>query len=649
MTAHFPREHVPSPTQSEWERIVLLSIVEGVIAADAGGHVTFLNREAEVMTGWSQADSIGRPLAELLRLTEEETGRAVENLSGPRPDEGDSAPTTRRVILQGRDGTERAIELSTTFVNARNGDAAGAVLVFRDLTERRRAEETRALLASIVDSSDDAIVSKTLDGVIRSWNAGAERLFGYAAHEAVGHPITLIIPPDRHNEEPEILRRLQRGERVEHFETVRRTKDGRLIDISLTISPVRDRQGKIIGASKIAHDISARKSTEAAMAALLEQTQTARQEAESANRMKDEFLATLSHELRTPLNAILGWAKILHSGPVDPTDLEDGLSAIERNAVAQAQIIEDILDISRIVSGNFRLEVRPVDIQEVIEAAIAAVTPAAISKGIRLQKVLDSIAGPVSGDFARLQQVVWNLLSNAVKFTPKGGKVKILLERVNSHIEISVIDSGVGIAPDFLPLVFDRFRQADSSTTRRQGGLGLGLSIVKQLVELHGGSVRVKSPGEGQGAHFIVTLPITVVHPRPSGSEKTKPSDSGASVTAVSLAGVSVLVVDDEPDARELLRRALERCGAEVTLASSAPEAMQALGRSHPHVIVSDIGMPDEDGYSFIRKVRSKHSAKDLPAAALTAFARPEERRRALLAGFQIHVTKPVDPAELAA
>ena len=317
----------------------------------------------------------------------------------------------------------------------------------------------------------------------------------------------------------------------------------------------------------------------------------------------------------------------------------------------QAQIIEDLLDISRIISGNLRLDVQRVNMVEVIEAAIAAVTPAAEAKGVRVKKVLDSLAGPVSGDPARLQQVVWNLLSNAVKFTPKGGRVQVLLERVNSHVEISVIDTGIGIRPEFLPHVFERFRQADSSTTRRHGGLGLGLAIVKQLVELHGGTVRAKSPGEGQGSTFVVSLPITVVHEPPrrrrSGRRSTQPAEFDCS--ARPLSGIRVLVVDDEADARQLVRRVLTECGAEVAVAGSADEAMQLVESFRPDILVSDVGMPDQDGYDLIRQVRGRVAAKTLPAVALTAFARSEDRRRALLAGFQTHVAKPVDPAELVA
>lgn len=388
-------------------------------------------------------------------------------------------------------------------------------------------------------------------------------------------------------------------------------------------------------------------------ARLYEAAQEARAEAEAANRMKDDFLATLGHELRTPLNAILGWARLLRSGKPDAEDLDEGLDAIERNSRVQAQLIEDLLDVSRIISGTLRLDVQRVNLAEVIEAAVVTVGPAADAKGVRIHKVLDSLAAPVTGDPARLQQVVWNLLSNAVKFTPKGGRVQVLLERVNSHVEVSVVDTGQGIRPAFLPHVFDRFRQADGSTTRRHGGLGLGLSIVKQLVEMHGGTVRAKSPGEGQGATFAVSLPILVVHRHEPDGRKVRPKAPGPTELESpddALDGLRVLVVDDEPDARALIQRVLSGCRAEVRVAGSVAEALVVLARFRPHVLVSDIGMPNEDGYDLIRQVRSGgRTAAQMPAVALTAFARSEDRKRALLAGFQTHVAKPVDPQELVA
>ncbi len=391
--------------------------------------------------------------------------------------------------------------------------------------------------------------------------------------------------------------------------------------------------------------------------ALLESEQAARSAAERASHLKDEFLATLSHELRTPLNAILGWSQILshRGGGRDSEDLAEGLQTIERNARSQAQIIEDLLDMSRIISGKIRLDVQRLDLASIVQTAIATVRPAAEAKGIKLQSIIDPIHGVmISGDGNRIQQVLWNLLTNAVKFTPKGGRVQILLERVNSHLEISVIDTGEGIAPEFLPFVFDRFRQADASITRRHRGLGLGLSIVKQLVELHGGSVRVQSDGPGKGTTFVVALPLMVVHGKPEPqAERRHPratqGPDGAEQVCVEIAGVRVLVVDDEPDARALVKRLLEECHAIVTTAASAPEALRLLEGASFDVLLSDIGMPDVDGYALIQQVRSLKGFKgnNIPAIALTAYARAEDRVRAISAGYQMHVTKPVEPVEL--
>ena len=385
---------------------------------------------------------------------------------------------------------------------------------------------------------------------------------------------------------------------------------------------------------------------------LLLKEREAREDLETANRMKDEFLATLSHELRTPLNAVLGYATLLQLGAMNAEDQKEGLRAIERNARLQAQLIEDLLDMNRIISGKVRLDVQTIDLPTIIGAALDTVRPSAEAKEIRVQKVIDPLAGPVRGDPGRIQQIVWNLLSNAVKFTAKGGRVQVLLERVNSHVEISVIDTGSGIAPEFLPYVFDRFRQADASTTRRHGGLGLGLSIVKQLTELHGGSVRAKSPGKGEGATFVIALPVTAVHPE-APVERTHPKTwrAGESPCEVSLDDVRVLVVDDEPDACRMVKRILEGCHAEVMTAQSVAAALDLLNARAFDVLVSDIGMPNEDGYDLIRKVRALDTEKggNLPAVALTAFARSEDRTRAALAGFQTHLPKPVEVSELIA
>jgi signal transduction histidine kinase/ActR/RegA family two-component response regulator len=387
---------------------------------------------------------------------------------------------------------------------------------------------------------------------------------------------------------------------------------------------------------------------------LLESERAARATAERMSDMKDEFLANLSHELRTPLSAILGWSQVLRRGARGEVDVQKGLEAIERNARVQTQLIEDLLDMSRIASGKVRLDIQAMQPASAIEAAIETVRPAAEIKGIKLEKFLDSDAGPISGDPSRLQQIIWNLLSNAIKFTPKGGKVQILLARGTSHIEISVADSGIGIKPEFLAHVFERFRQADASAARMHAGLGLGLSIVKQLVELHGGTVRADSPGEGRGATFTVELPLAVVHRNVYARERLHPKTSPAGASefkVMDLSGVKVLVVDDEVDARDLMRRVLGDCDAQVLTAASADEALTIVERERPHVLVSDIGMPHVDGFELLKRVRALGEAKGgkVPAIALTAFARSEDRTRALRAGFLVHVSKPVEPSELVA
>jgi signal transduction histidine kinase/CheY-like chemotaxis protein len=385
---------------------------------------------------------------------------------------------------------------------------------------------------------------------------------------------------------------------------------------------------------------------------LLNAERSARAEVERISLLKDEFLATLSHELRTPLSAILGWSQVLLSRTAENSEMHQGLETITRNARAQSQLIEDLLDMNRIVSGKIRLDVQRVDLLPIIDAVLDSVRPSVEAKAIALRRTIDPGAGVVLGDPNRLQQVVWNLLTNAVKFTPKGGKIDIVLQRVNSHVEISVHDDGCGISAEFLPHLFERFRQADSSSTRKHGGLGLGLSIVKQLVELHGGTVQAESRGLGQGAAFTVKLPLRAVGDFAGVSREhptTARHDDPASST-VSLNGIRVLVVDDEPDARDLLRTVLECAHAEVLTAGSADDALRLVRAERFDVIVSDIGMPGRDGYQFMRDVRALEAdGSSTPAIALTAFARSRDRTQAMLAGFQVHVSKPIEPQELVA
>jgi PAS domain S-box-containing protein len=702
----------------------------------------------------------------------------------------------------------------------RDGHTVGWIASIVDTTDRKSARDARALLASIVESSFDAVITKNLDGVVTSWNAAAVRMFGYTADEMLGKPIRLLIPDERQAEEDDILAGLRRGERIDHFETVRLAKDGRPLNLSLTISPVRDASGVIIGASKIARDITEMKRAEAERLRLLEESgavtaalnevgtivasdldrdrvvqavtdaatelttaefgaffynvenesgesymlytisgvpreaferfpmprntpvfeatfkglgvvrsaditsdpryghnpphhgmpkghlpvrsylavpvkkraggvigglffghstvgrftehherlalgvaawasvalENARMfgMVQEASRLKDEFLASLSHELRTPLNAVLGYARMMRSGILAGERQAKAVEAIERNATSLTQIVEDVLDISRIISGKIRVYVQPVDLPQIVSNAIEAVQPAADAKGVRIERVLDPHASPVSGDPERLQQVLWNLLSNAVKFTRRGGQVQVRLCRVNSHVEVSVADTGIGISPEFLPHVFERFRQADASITRERGGLGLGLSIARQLAEMHGGTVEAASGGIGHGATFTLLLPLMIVHPTPRAEvERVHPraTPTSSSGSLGDLRGVHVLAVDDDADAVALMADVLQSAGARVSTATSADDALRLIEAELPQVLVSDLGMPRVDGFQLIQRIRNHRNplVRRLPTAALTAYARSEDRVKALQAGFHIHLAKPIDPRELAA
>ena len=528
---------------------------------------------------------------------------------------------------------------------------AGLAIYLQDITERKQGELASFHLTALVRSSADAIVSKDLGGIIRSWNPAAEKLFGHTAAEAVGRSITIIIPPERLHEEDEVLARIRQGRAISDFETVRVRKDGTMVDISLTVSPVRSTAGEIIGVSKIARDISGRNRLERERMVLLAREQEARAEAEAASRAKDEFLAVLSHELRTPLNAVYGWANILKSGGIDEATAARGLDAIVRNANAQVQLIDDLLDVSRIVSGKMRLDVQHVDLASVVRAALDSMSPAAAAKGIRLQTALDPRAGPITGDPNRLQQVVWNLVSNAVKFTPRGGQIQVHLQRVNSHVELVVSDTGPGIGPELLPYLFERFRQGDSSTTRQHEGLGLGLALVKYLTELHGGIVSAYSLGSGKGATFTVKLPLTIAQ-APAVTEPGEHPTAALVARALAgprLDGLRVLVVDDDQDSLDLASAILSGVGAVVTTSRSPAEALELLRQERPDVLISDIEMPGEDGYALIRKVRmlDRSSGGATPAVALTAYGRVEDRLRTISAGYSMHVPKPVQPVEL--
>jgi len=528
-----------------------------------------------------------------------------------------------------------------------------------------------AFFYNVTDDNGDAFMLYTLSGAPRE------------AFEQLGQPrATALFAPTFNGDAPIRLDDVRKDPRYGQWEPHRGMPPGHLPVCSYLAVPVKSRTGEVIGGLLFGHpqpgmfderaerlivgvasqagvaidnarmyEASLRLATEREK--LLESERIARTEAERMSEMKDHFLANLSHELRTPLNAIVGWTQVLRHGVRDQADLAKGLETIERNARVQTQLIEDLLDMSRITSGKMRLDIQPLEPLAVIEAAIESVRPAADAKGIRIEKMLDAMAGPISGDPNRLQQVMWNLLSNAIKFTPRGGKVQVVLERVNSHIEVSVADTGVGIEPRFLPFVFDRFRQGDASTTRKFGGLGLGLSIVKSLVEMHGGTVRVRSPGQDQGTTFAVHLPVTVVHRHddPARVHPRSTMGTSANIATVNLSGIKILVVDDEADARDLIKRVLHECHATVFTSGTAEEALRVIEAERPDVFISDIGMPEVDGYELLRRVRALGPARGgrVPSIALTAFARTEDRTRALRAGFAVHVAKPVEPSELIA
>lgn len=692
-------------------RATLESTTDGILVTDERGRVTDFNEKYVEMWGMPRDVMEPRDHRQLMKMVSRCFADPSRYLARMDDIYSTSPPESfdLLVLIDGR-VLERFSKIQ--FVDGRN---VGRVWSFRDITERRRTEEAlqdETRILELLNKTGIALAGKLdLQALVQSVTDAATQLSGAEfgaffynttdqsgdafmlytlsgapreAFEQFGRPrATPLFGPTFRGEGAIRCDDVLKDSRYGKMEPHRGMPRGHLPVRSYLAVPVVSRTGDVIGglffghsatgvfnerAERIIVGVAAQAAVaidnarlyEAAQNAaeernkLLESERAARAAAERMSDMKDQFLANLSHELRTPLSAILGWSQVLRRGTRGEADVQKGLEAIERNARVQTQLIEDLLDMSRIASGKVRLDIQPMQPASAIEAAIETVRPAAEVKGIRLEKLLDSAAGPISGDPNRLQQIIWNLLSNAIKFTPKGGKVQILLARVNSQIEISVADTGIGIKPEFLAHVFERFRQADASAARMHGGLGLGLSIVKQLVELHGGTVRVDSSGEGRGATFTVELPLAVVHRNVYDRERLHPKTSTAGSSefrAMDLSGVKVLVVDDEVDARDLIGRVLGDCDAEVLTAGSAAEALAIIERERPHVLVSDIGMPHVDGFELLRRVRALGEARGgkLPAIALTAFARSEDRTRALRSGFLVHVSKPVEPSELVA
>jgi PAS domain S-box-containing protein len=631
-------------SEERFQRVVELS--PDAIAVHAEGVVLFINTAgAKLLRAEGPEQIVGNSIAGLIHPDYHEIIRERMEKAG----RGEASPPAEIKFIR-LDGTELYGELASAPLLYQGRPALQAVV--RDLTRRKQAEQTlresEKRFRLIFNQQFQFMAILSPEGVLLDVNELPLRAVGVTREQVLGR-LFWETPwwdglPEMQAGWPGRLAEAARSDGpVFSVDSYRAADGARVAEASVTA--VRDSDGRVEFFIVQASDITERKRAEEERERLL-------REAQEANRLKDEFLATVSHELRTPLTAILGWAHLLRGGGLGGEAAVKALETIERNARSQSQLIDDLLDVSRIVTGKLRLEIMPVDPHTFIDAAVESVRPAAEAKGVRLEKVTDTGAETVMGDPARLQQVVWNLLMNAVKFTPRGGRVQIRLERVNSQVEIAVADTGAGIDPEFLPHVFERFRQADQKTTRQHGGLGLGLAIVRHLVELHGGSVRADSGGEGAGATFTVALPVAPIHRREEAGARAHPAARDtlpAHECPERLDGLRVLVVDDEADARELLAEGLGQCGAQVTAASSAREALEAMAGEKFDALVSDIGMPGEDGYELIRRVRALPADRGgrTPAVALTAYARTEDRLRAMRAGFEMHVAKPVELTEL--
>ena len=503
-------------------------------------------------------------------------------------------------------------------------------------------------LPAIIESADDAIISKTLEGIITSWNQAAERIFGYTADEIIGKPVLTIIPPELRNEETLILSKIRSGERLEHYETVRLRKDGTKVDISLTVSPIKNSQGRVIGASKIARDITDHKRAEHERRLLLQAAEEARRDAEAANKAKDNFLALLSHELRTPLHSMRGWLTMLSNGVLTDEQRIRAYDVLTRGIESQKALIEDLLDVSRIVSGKLSISSDKVSLVSVVANSIEQIRPLAAEHGITITTEFDSRADDIIGDSTRLQQVVNNLVNNAIKYSPPGTEVEVHLRESEGRALLSIKDSGIGISRQHLSRIFERFEQGDSSTRRSFGGLGLGLTIARHLTELHGGTIEVESEGEGLGAVFTVSLPLNRNVVRQYFSKRKPGSDSEAESNL--LRKTRILIVEDDVDSLEMLRLVLENSGAEVTPVDRSQKAVDELSRNSFDLIISDLGLPGMDGYDLIQEVRGGLGIdpKRLPAIALSGYVAEDDRHRSLSNGFQMHLQKPLDVSTLA-
>jgi PAS domain S-box-containing protein len=610
VTAQFQARQVVERTSDYLE-----GMLEGFVAYDGDWRMTYMNRAAEELLGRERRDVLGKTWHQAFPHA---VGNPVDQMY-------------QRVMRSRR--AERMeycyphYEYRWLEISASPVAEGGVAVYFRDISELKRRERAQARLAAIVESSEDAIISKSLDGIVESWNAAAERMYGFSAREAVGQSILMVIPPDRHGEEDEILARLRRGERIEHYDTVRRRKDGELIDVSLTVSPIRDEKGAVVGASKIARDINERKRAQQAL--------------EDANRYKDEFLAMLAHELRNPLAPISNALQLMRV--VEPTSTQSvqARAIMERQLAHLVRLVDDLMEVSRITRGKIELRREPLLLSSVMLSAVETARPALEAARHNFRIDMPAEALEIDGDFVRLAQVISNLLGNAAKYTDEGGDISLEAARVGDEALIRVRDNGIGIEPQMLPRIFEMFAQAPTSERRSQGGLGIGLGLARTLVELHGGRIEVKSAGRGKGAEFTVGLPIAPAArnaaPRPAELQPSAPKPNRR----------RVLIVDDNVDAARTLQMVVTTMGHDADTVYDGRAALDAARSKRPDIVLLDISMPGMDGFAVARGLRSQPELREIRVVALTGYGQLEDRRRSREAGFDEHLVKPVSPDDL--
>ena len=615
-------------------RVTLRSIGDAVITTNVDARITDLNKVAERLTGWSRDEALGQPLERVFNIVNETTRRPVENPATRALREGVIVGLANHTVLVKKDGSECPIDDSAAPIRNEQGHVSGCVLIFRDVTQQRLIEREKAsqlitarLLAAIVESSDDAIISKSLEGIIQSWNAAAERLFGFTAEEAVGQHISLVIPTDRITEEDQIIASLKAGNRIEHFETERVRKDGQRIIVSLSISPIKDDSGNVVGASKIVRDVTERMQ-------LMKDLQRLASDLSAADQRKNEFLATLAHELRNPLAPMSNMLEVVKRAADDGKVVKQAHETFERQLNQMVRLVDDLLDVNRITHDRLELRRSEVELSSVIQQAVEVARP--LIDAADQELIVDLPEEPIhlNADRARLAQVFGNLLNNSCKYTGPNGTITLSAKRMDGEVFVTVKDNGAGIPRDKINSIFDMFMQVDRTSERSQEGLGIGLTLVKRLVEMHGGSIDAHSDGEGHGSEFVVRLPVI-----------SKPAVPAVHTGAASESPTErrVLIVDDNRDSADSLAMLMQITGNKAFLAYDGAEALEAIDKYRPEVVLLDIGLPKLDGHEVCRRVREKSWGRDIIIIALTGWGQEDDRRKSTEAGFDGHLVKPVD------